>query len=123
MRTQRKFIIPTAPGDIHDEQTATLLNSQATFANIAGCAFANGTVRSFTLDLTALITATANLYEHFRIKGVQIGADWDYSIESLGDDSLVELEVTTAGQVRYKSSTYAGFTAAKFQFRATTTSV
>jgi hypothetical protein len=56
----------------------------------------------------------------FTIRGVQRGADWDLTQTSNGDDCLVTFSISAAGQMRYSSTTYAGFVSMDIQFRAIT---
>lgn len=115
------FVQPTT-GDIQ-HTSATLLNNQAAAVNVTGLAFANATVRSFECLISTTISATSPLYESFKLHGVQKGSSWSMSVTSVGDDSGVVFSITTAGQVQYTSSSYAGFTAGTFKFRAQVTQV
>jgi hypothetical protein len=110
-----------AAGDIAENSFA--IAESATNAAVTGLAFANGTVRSFKADISVEIDATADLYEKFEIEGIQKGADWEISISSVGDDALIDFDITAAGQVTYSSTTYAGFVSGAIKFRASTTSV
>lgn len=98
-------------------------NNQATPANVTGLAFSNGTVRSFDALVSVYVNATSSLYETFKLIGIQRGADWQMSATSVGDASGFTFSITSAGQVQYTSSSYAGFTAATVKFRAIVTSV
>ena len=112
----------TSAGDLA-EQSFSLANNQASLANITGFAFNNAVVRSFEALVSVQIDATADLFEAFKITGIQKGSDWDISIIATGDDSLVALSITSAGQMQYTSSNYAGFSAGTLKFRAITTSI
>ena len=109
-------------GDIA-ETSFSIANNQAALASITGFAFASGSVRSFDAVVSIEIDATADLFEQVTIKGIQTGSDWEISISSRGDDSLIRFDITSAGQVQYTSSTYAGFSSGTIKFRAITTSV
>lgn len=111
----------SSTGDIN-ESSSSLLQSQTNTA-ITGFAFANASVRSFSAVASVFIDATTDLYEELEINGVQKGADWDISIRSTGDDSLVDIDITTTGQLNYTTGTYAGFVSGEIAFRAITTSV
>lgn len=93
-------------------------NNQVTFANVTGLAFANGSVRSFKALVDVHVDATADLFETFEIIGIQRGADWQISSAAVGDDSLVDLQITTAGQIQYTSGNYTGFVSITIHFRA-----
>jgi hypothetical protein len=109
-------------GDIK-ETSFSAANNQITAANVTGLAFANATVRSFRAQISVVIDATADLYETFVLTGIQKGASWDMSIESVGDESNIVFSITAAGQVQYTSGNEAGFVSSTMKFRADTTSV
>lgn len=109
-------------GDIA-ETSFSAANNVTVAANVTGLAFANGTVRSFDAQVSVVIAATADLYEVFRLQGIQKGASWDMSVESTGDDSGIVFTITSAGQVQYTSGNEDGFVSSTMKFRAATTSV
>ena len=96
-------------------------NNQSSMANITGLAFANATVTGFEALVNVKLIATASLYETFKIIGVQRGADWKISYESVGDASGISFDITNSGQLQYTSPNAAGFTSLTFSFRATVT--
>lgn len=112
----------SSAGDIA-ETSFSGANNQAAAANVTGLAFANATVRSFSAHVSVQVDATADLYEEFHLQGIQKGASWDMSIDSVGDDSNVNFTITTAGQLQYTSADYAGFVSLDIKFRAITTTV
>jgi len=115
--------IPLATtGDIN-QLSFTPANNQSSPANVTGLAFANASIRSATVQYSIVINATASLYEAGTLQLIQKGSSWEMSQTTVGDNSLIVLTVTTAGQVQYTSANYAGFSSAKMQFRATVTSV
>ena len=109
-------------GDIK-ETSFSAANNQVTAADVTGLAFANGTVRSFDALVSVTIDATADLYESFRLLGVQKGAGWDMAVESVGDESNIVFSITAAGQVQYTSGNEAGFVSNTMKFRADTVSI
>jgi hypothetical protein len=113
--------IGSSTGDL-DETSYALLESQAGTA-VTGFSFSNLAVRSFNAHVSVAIDATGDLFEEYEIRGIQKGADWEISVESLGDDSLVEFDISAAGQITYNSSAYAGFVSGTVKFRATVTGV
>lgn len=115
-------VAAASSGDIN-ETSFSLANNQASPANVTGFAFANATVRSFEALVSVNIDATSDLFEVFTLRGIQRGADWDMSVVSNGDDSLVSFSITNAGQVQYTSGNYSGFSSGAIKFRAITTSV
>jgi len=110
------------PGDL-DVTAFSLADNQGAAANVTGLAFANGVTRSAEIEYAIVIDATADLYESGKLRIVQKGASWDLSQSTNGDNSLVNLSITAAGQVQYTTPTYAGFVSAEIKFRATTTSI
>ena len=89
-------------GDIKNTDFA-FSNNVSSAANITGLAFSNGSVRSFKA-MISVIRSGDSLYEQFEIRAIRKGSSWDYSVESVGDESGIELSVTTSGQVQYTSS-------------------
>lgn len=57
-------------GDIN-ETSFSAANNQASPANVTGLAFANATVRSFSALVSVYIDATTDLYEVFKLLGIQ----------------------------------------------------
>ena len=97
-------------------------NNQASPANVTGLAFNAATVRAFEAQISVAVNATASLYEEFTLSGVNIGTGFNISVRSVGN-SGVTFSITSAGQVQYMSSNYAGFVSLTIKFRALTTSV
>ena len=108
-------------GDIKEVQ-ATLADNQVAAADVTDgvtpLAFANGTVRSFDVQISVTRGAT---FEVYKLLGVQKSASWDMVIESAGDDTGMTFSITAAGQIQY-TSTSTG-TAPVVAYRADTTSV
>lgn len=121
-KTKLDGISGGSAGDI-SETSFSAANNQVAAANVTGLAFANGTVRSFDALVSVTIDATADLYESFRLLGVQKGAGWDMAVEAVGDESNITFSITAAGQVQYTSGNEAGFVSNTMKFRASTTSV
>ena len=123
--TRANFLsgVPLAvTGDIA-QTSFTIGDNQAAASNVTGLAFANASVRSFECQLSVTIDATADLFAAFKIYGIQKGASWDMSVESVGDDTGVVFSITNAGQVQYTSPTFAGYVLGTAKFRATVLSV
>lgn len=109
-------------GDIR-ETSVSILTNQSLPVNLSGFSFSNSTVRSFQAIVSVFIDATSDLFEEFFIEGVQRGSDWVISYQSVGDDSGVNFDITSSGQVQYTSLNYAGFVSGTVKFRAITTSI
>jgi len=104
------------------EATFSLTNNQ-TNAIITGLAFANADVRSARVQYSILIDEASDLYEEGVLKLIQRNADWQIARESSGDDSLVDIDVTSAGQLTYTTPAYTSFVSGTMKFRATVTGV
>lgn len=114
--------VPSVAGDI-PHTSFSVTNNQSSAADVTGFTFSNATVRSFKAQISAYINATSSLYETFDIIGIQKGASWEMSVQSTGDSSGILFTITSAGQMQYTSSNYAGFVAGTIKFRALVTSV
>jgi hypothetical protein len=122
IQTELDNFNPGSAGDIQ-ETSFSLANNQATPSNVTGLAFASGVSRSFEALVSVQIDAASDLFEVFKLYGIQRGADWQMSVESTGDNSLVAFTITSSGQVQYTSGSYATFVAGLIKFRAIVTSV
>lgn len=121
--TRENFIGSTGSlGDI-SELDFFINNNQSTFDDVVGLSFDNSIVRSFKCLLSVEIDATIDLFEEIEIHGIQKGSDWEISLSTTGDLSLVELDITDQGQIQYKSGNYSGFVSGALKFRAITTSI
>jgi hypothetical protein len=122
IQTELDNFNPGSAGDIQ-ETSFSLANNQASAANVTGLAFASGVSRSFEALVSVEIDAASDLFEVFKLYGIQRGADWQMSVESTGDNSLVNFTITSSGQVQYTSGNYSSFVAGLIKFRAVVTSV
>lgn len=111
-----------SPGDIA-ETSFSIANNQASPANVTGLAFANATVRGFEVLATVEIDADADLFETFALYGIQKGASWDMSQESVGDNSGIIFSINASGQIQYISQSYVNFVSGAIKYRARTTSI
>ena len=107
-------------GDIAETSFA-IADNQATPANVTGLAFANATVRGFEVLATVEIDAASDLFETFALYGIQKGAGWDMSQESVGDNSGIIFSITSGGQIQYVGQSYPTFVSGTIRFRARTT--
>lgn len=101
----------------------SLANNQSSYSNVTGVAFANGTSRSAEIHYSVYVNATSSLYESGKLRLIQKGSSWSIARSMVGDDALVDFDVTTSGQLQYKTANYSGFSAATLKCRAITTSV
>lgn len=111
-----------SPYDI-GENSFSAANNQATPASITGFAFANANVRSFEAQVYVSVDATSDLFEAFRLIGIQRGSDWVLAATSVGDATGFVFSITSAGQLQYINNSYAGFVSAKIKFKASTLQV
>jgi hypothetical protein len=109
-------------GDIQ-ETSFSMANNQASPANVTGLSFNSAVVRSFDALVSVEIDASSDLYEMFKLQGIQRGSDFQMSVEGTGDDSGVSFDITSGGQVTYTSTNVAGFSSGTIKFRAFTTTV
>lgn len=99
----------------------SLANNQVAAANVTGFIFSSTTVRSFSAHVSVTINATSGLYETFNILGLNMNGSFIIGVESIGDDSGVVFSITPAGQLKYTSNSYTGFTNGLIKFRAIVT--
>lgn len=90
--------------------TASIANNQPTFVNIPGFSFDSSEVVSINSDATVQrSTDSVVVVENFSISGNYNGTNWFISVSSESeDDAGVEFNITSSGQVQYKSSLLAG---------------
>lgn len=103
-------------GDI--KETSSVLSDNQPTPVASGIAFANATVRSFKAQVSI---ERGSEFEIVNLEGIQKAADWEMSIERIGDDTGIIFDINASGQVTY-TSTNEG-TSATAKFRADTTSV
>lgn len=115
-------VVLNEPGDL-SQVNFSIANNQASFADVTGVSFANGSIRSAQLYYSVFIDADSDLYESGSILAVQRGADWVISVSSNGDNSQVLFDINASGQLQYKSSSYTGFVSGILKVRAITTSI
>ena len=89
-------------GDISNTSFG-FINNTTIAANITGLAFNQASVRSFTAYV-GIDRSGDGFYEEYEINGINKGTDFDISLESVGDDTGLEISITTSGQVQYTSS-------------------
>lgn len=119
--SRSNFLSGLASGNNSDiSQTSFTGAESAVGADVTGLMFANATVRSFTAEVSVEIDATTDVFEHFTIKGVQLGSSWEISTTSVGEDTNILFDINNSGQVIYNSGTYAGFSSLTMKFRAET---
>ena len=110
-------------GDVFTvEGSAALANNQAAPANVDGLVFANADVRAFDALVAVEIDATADLYELFTLRGIQIASGWTLDSDAVGDTSGVAFTITSAGQVQYTSTNASGYVSSVCKYKAITLS-
>ena len=88
-------------GDIPNTSFTFANNASAT--NITGLAFNQASVLSFTAYV-GIDRSRDGFYEEYEINGINKGSEFDISLESVGDDTGLEISITPSGQVQYTSS-------------------
>lgn len=109
-------------GDI-SETSFNLSTNQTTPVDVTNFNFNNTDVRSFEGLCSVYISSDDELYETFKILGIQKASGWDMSVEKVGDDSQVIFSITTLGQIQYTTPNYSNFNSGLLKFRAITTSI
>lgn len=110
-----------SPGDLQETSDSLIQNQTGT--NVTGLFFDPLVVRSFVAEISVEIDADNDLFEKTTIIAINKSGSWDYTIESQGDETLVEFTLDNSGQILYNSNIYTGFIAGLIKFRATTTTV
>lgn len=98
-------------------------NNQSTLADITGFTFSNASIRSFKAVVSIAIDATSDLFEVIEITGIQKASDWSISVTRNGDNTGINFDITSAGQVQYDSTNISGWVSTKINFRAWVTLV
>ena len=110
------------PRDISKTQVC-LSNSQCSFANIGSGSslfkFTNSAVRSFVATYTVRrVGSCCTIIESGNMIGGNQGCCvWVFSYDATGCAGM-DFQITTAGQVQYKTTTLAGQSSAKIDFSA-----
>lgn len=89
----------------------SLTNNQSTFADIAGLQFSKTSVRSAEIVLNVYITSsTEELQEtiHMTLSYKNTLDEFRLAISSSGDNSGITFNVTSNGQIQYKSTNVTG---------------
>lgn len=96
------------PAGFIGETTVSIGDNVTSFTNVTGAVFDFTISRSFTMNyVVTRNNGMVTIAEKGIIEGVWNGSDWEYSINRVGDAGMT-FEVTSAGQVRYMSSSMAG---------------
>lgn len=97
------------PNDIL-ETSATIANNISSFTNIPGFNFSTTEVRSINAEYLVERATTSpvdKIVETGYIEGYYDGTNWGISIRVVGDAGI-EIDITSGGQMQYKSSNMAG---------------
>jgi hypothetical protein len=90
-------------------------NNQGSFVDVTSALIPSS---SFGADifLALRVTATANVYSNFHMRVINRGATWELTETYVGDDSGINFDITTGGQIQYTSPNFAGFTSLLMKF-------
>jgi len=82
-------------------------NGPVTTQDITGLTFSTTVYRSFSILMSASVTRSSggNYNAQFTIEGIQRDAGWYIYVSTLGDSIDITFDITTAGQLRYSTST------------------
>ena len=111
--------VQASSGDIA-EHSFVAANNVSSPTNITNLSFSTSIVRYAKIFLSVYVDATSSLYEGFELQAIQNSTGWYLSQTSVGDNSGFTFTITSAGQVQYTDSNYAGFVSASVHFRALT---
>lgn len=78
-------------------------------ADVTGLLPSSASIKAFWVELKVEIDATAKKFAFFNLRASKEDGDWSLTSTYDGDDTLVEFDIDTNGQILYDSSTYAGF--------------
>lgn len=92
-------------------------NNQSSFTDITGLYFDN-TIWGFDIYLCAKISASANLYTNFHIRGINKNDSWEIIKTYVGNDTGIQFHITDFGQLQYTTPDFSGFTSVQFKYRA-----
>lgn len=125
MKLHAKFIdgLDTVAGDI-SPASFSISNNQSSPTAVTGLSFSNAVTRAALIFYSIEISADTNVYEAGILVVIQKGASWEMVRDDVvGDDSNIQFDINSSGQVTYISPNYSGFTSGKIKFRANTTLV
>lgn len=111
------------PGDII-QTNYPLVNNQASFIPVVGFIFNNATVKAVTCTYRIFRTdGTVDLSEQGEIKFIYKPetSNWFMTREYVGDNSGVNLDITSGGQVQYTTTNFVGQTQAFIRFETVST--
>ena len=81
----------------------TFANNIAVAADITGLLFNAVSTRSFSAHIS-IVRSGDSLFEEYEVTGINTGSDFFIMVDSVGNDSGVELSITSSGQLQYTSS-------------------
>ena len=93
------------PNDI-STRTESILNDRDTLTSISGFNFNTSEVISIECKyfIQRSSSTTSTIAESGFIEGYFDGTDWGISRRTVGDAGILEISITTAGQIQYKSN-------------------
>jgi len=109
-----------SPYDVFSIISFNASNNVSTFTNITDISF-DSYVLGVDIYLSAILTATTNLYVNFHIRGVNKASSWEIVKTYVGDDTGIQFDITPLGQLRYTTPNYGGFVSLLFKWRALVT--
>ncbi len=113
------FNLTPSGGDIPATVSFSGANNQITFVDITGLSFSSN-VWGFDVWMSVRINATTPLYSNFLLRGVNKNSSWELGETYIGDDTGLQFNITSAGQIQYTSPNFPGFVSLIFRFKAQT---
>lgn len=100
--------------------TASISDNVTSFTDILGFVFSISSVRSFSAPYSVVRTnGTSSIVEEGVMKAVNDGTTWYFSIERSKDAGMT-FNLTSGGQVQYKSTAVGGTYSGTIKFQAQT---
>lgn len=101
------------------DSSAILANNTGTLTDVPSLAFTSANTRNVTVKYSILVNATTDLTENgvLNLHYDVATTSWKIQREFTGDDSKVILDVTSAGQVQYKTPSYPGHVSITIYFK------
>ena len=105
--------------DIQSTLTILANNNQTTPGDLTGVTFGADTW-GFDVYISVRVVATTNLYTNFHIRGVNKGDSYEIVKTYVGDNTGIEFNITSQGQLQYTTPFYNGFVSCTFKTKAIT---
>jgi hypothetical protein len=109
--------------DISAERTFYADNNQVLTKDVTGFMFSNKTKSFNAIVCITIETTTNSLDSLFEIKGLRKTTGWVLDVSYMGDNSGINFNITSLGQIQYTSTNITDWVSNIMKFRALTTSI